>query len=436
MKYYCIGIKGTGMSTLAQILSDLGNDVSGYDDAKGHKFTQDGLEARNIPIYYDGNHEISPDTIVTYSVAFKEDHPEMKRVKSLGLTIKKYNEIMGDVIDAFTTVGVSGTHGKTTTSSIIRHLLENTVGCNYFIGAGDGHATKENKYYVVESDEFNRHFTAYHPTYSIITNIEAEHLECYKDVDDIRSTFEIFANQTKKLIVANGDNEEVRKINYKTKVLFYGFNENNDIVIKNVYLAETGSSFDLYINNELYGHFSIPLYGKHMVMDAAAAITMVKEIGLEKDTIEKILKTFKNAKRRFAEQRVGESIIIDDYAHHPTEIKVTLEAVKQKYPNKRLVVVFVPNTYSRTRDFKDEFIEAFKIADKTYLTEIDCNREKPEDYPEISSSIIISGLESGEIISESTIDKLLKEKDSVVCFMGCAYVDGLINAYKEELQKN
>ena len=436
MKYYCIGIKGTGMSTLAQILSDLGNDVSGYDDAKGHKFTQDGLEARNIPIYYDGNHEISPDTIVTYSVAFKEDHPEMQRVKSLGLTIKKYNEIMGDVIDEFSTVGVSGTHGKTTTSSIIRHLLENTVGCNYFIRAGDGHATKENKYYVVESDEFNRHFTAYHPTYSIITNIEAEHLECYKDIDDIRSTFEIFANQTKKLIVANGDNEEVRKINYKTKVLFYGFNENNDIVIKNVYLAETGSSFDLYINNELYGHFSIPLYGKHMVMDAAAAITMVKEIGLEKDTIEKILKTFKNAKRRFAEQRVGESIIIDDYAHHPTEIKVTLEAVKQKYPNKRLVVIFVPNTYSRTRDFKDEFIEAFKIADKTYLTEIDCNREKPEDYPGISSSIIISGLESGEIISESTIDKLLKEKDSVVCFMGCAYVDGLINAYKEELQKN
>ena len=436
MKYYCIGIKGTGMSTLAQILSDLGNDVSGYDDAKGHKFTQDGLEARNIPIYYDGNHEISPDTIVTYSVAFKEDHPEMKRVKSLGLTIKKYNEIMGDVIDEFTTVGVSGTHGKTTTSSIIRHLLENTVGCNYFIGAGDGHATKENKYYVVESDEFNRHFTAYHPTYSIITNIEAEHLECYKDIDDIRSTFEIFANQTKKLIVANGDNEEVRKINYKTKVLFYGFNENNNIVIKNVYLAETGSSFDLYINNELYGHFSIPLYGKHMVMDASAAITMVKEIGLEKDTIEKLLKTFKNAKRRFAEQRVGESIIIDDYAHHPTEIKVTLEAVKQKYPNKRLVVVFVPNTYSRTRDFKDEFIEAFKIADKTYLTEIDCNREKPEDYPGISSSIILAGLDSGEIISESTIDKLLKEKDSVVCFMGCAYVDGLINAYKEELQKN
>ena len=436
MKYYCIGIKGTGMSTLAQILSDLGNEVSGYDDAKGHKFTQDGLEERNIPIYYDENHELSKDTVVTYSAAFKEDHKEIQRVKSLGLTIKKYNEIMGDVIDMFETIGVSGTHGKTTTSSLIRHLLEETVGCNYFIGAGDGYAIKDNKYFVVESDEFNRHFTAYHPTYSIITNIEAEHLECYKDIDDIRNTFEIFANQTKKMVIANGDNEEVRKINYKTKVLFYGFNENNDIVIKNVLLEETGSSFDLYINDKLYGHFTIPLYGKHMVMDATAAIVMVKKIGLEKDTIEKLLKTFHNAKRRFAIEKVDNSIIIDDYAHHPTEIKVTLEAVRQKYPNKRLVVVFKPNTYSRTKDFKNDFINALKIADKVYLTEIECNREKQEDYPGVTSSIIVDNLKGSEIISEETIDKLENEKDSVVCFMGCAYVDGLINAYKKIIKKN
>lgn len=430
MKYYCIGIKGTGMSTLAQILYDLGNEVSGYDDAKGHKFTQDGLEKRNIPIYYDHDHEIDKDTIVTYSVAFKEDHEEMKRVRKLGLTVKKYSELMGDVINMFETIGVSGTHGKTTTSSLIRHLLEETVGCNYFIGAGDGYADKKNKYFVVESDEFNRHFTDYHPAYSIITNIEAEHLECYKDIDDIRNTFEIFANQTKKLVVANGDNAEVRKINYKTKVMFYGFNDNNDIVIKNMKLLETGSVFDLYINNELFGHFDIPLYGKHMVANSAAAITIAKELGLTVEKIHELLETFHNAKRRFAETKIGNCVIIDDYAHHPTEIKVTLEAVKQKYPNKRLVVVFVPNTYSRTKDFKNEFVEAFNIADKTYLTEIDCNRERQEDYPGITSHIIVDNLKDGDMISIDTIDKLKDEKDSVVCFMSCAYVDNLIDSFK------
>ena len=430
MKYYCIGIKGTGMSTLAQILSDLGAEVSGYDDAKEHKFTQVGLEERNIPIYYDHEHDIDKDTIVTYSVAFKEDHEEIQRVKRLGLKIKKYNEIMGDVIDMFTSIGVSGTHGKTTTSSLIRHLLENTVGCNYFIGAGDGYAKKDNKYFVVESDEFNRHFTAYHPTYAVITNIEAEHLECYKDIDDIRNTFEIFANQTKKLIIANGDNEEVRKINYKARVLFYGFNEDNDIVIKNIKLLETGSVFDLYIDNEFYGHFDIPLYGKHMVSNAAAAIAIAKELGLKQDTIHKLLETFHNAKRRFAETKIGNCVIIDDYAHHPTEIKATLESVKQKYPNKRLVIVFVPNTYSRTKDFKEEFIECFSMADKVYLTEIKSNRERASDYPGISSHLIVDNLKNGEMIDEDSIDKLKEEKDSVVCFMSCAYIDNLIDSFK------
>lgn len=431
MKYYCIGIKGTGMSTLAQILYDLGNSVSGYDDAKEHKFTQDGLDARNIPIYYDNTHAIDSDTIVTYSVAFKEDHKEIQRVKELGLQIKKYNEIMGDIISMFESIGVSGTHGKTTTSSLIRHLLENTTGCNYFIGAGDGQATKDNKYFVVESDEFNKHFTAYHPSYAIITNIEAEHLECYTGIDDIRNTFEIFANQTSKLVVANGDNEEVRKISYKTPVKFYGFNENNDVIIKNVILNEEGSSFELYEHDTKLGKFTINLYGKHMVMDATAAIIIGKELGLSIETISDLLPTFKNAKRRFAEEKVGQTIIIDDYAHHPTEIKATLEAVKQKYPNKHLTVIFAPNTYSRTRDFQNEFIDSFQNADNVYLTEIRCNREKQEDYPGITSHIITDNLPNAKIISKEDMALVPSGKDQIVCFMGCAYVDDLINAYKE-----
>ena len=433
MKYYCIGIKGTGMSTLAQILSDLGNEVSGYDDAKDYKFTQKGLDDRNIKIYYDNDHNIDKDTIVTYSVAFKEDHKEMKRVRELGLTIKKYNEIMQDVIAQFKTIGVSGTHGKTTTSSMIRHILEETIGCNFFIGAGDGKVSKENEYYVVESDEFNRHFTAYHPTYSIITNIEREHMECYKDLDDIRNTFEIFANQTSNLVVANGDNEEVRKINYKTKVLFYGFNDNNDVVIKDLELKENGSVFDLFINNELYGNFDIPLFGRHMVANAAAAITICKEIGISYEDIHKALESFINAKRRMETEVIGDTTIIDDYAHHPTEIKATLEGIKQKYPHKKIVVVFRPNTYSRTKDFTNEFIEALQVADKVYMTEVSANREKQEDYPGVTSHLIADKIKDSEMVEEETINKLEKEKGNVVTFMGCADNSHLISGFKELL---
>ena len=430
MKYYCIGIKGTGMSTLAQILFDLGNEVSGYDDAVGHKFTQDGLEERGIPIYYDQNHEIDKDTIVTYSVAFKEDHPEIQRVKNLGLQIKKYNEIMGNVIDMFKSIGVSGTHGKTSTSSMIKHILSNTIGCNYFIGAGDGYASSENEYFVVESDEFNRHFTAYHPKYSIITNIEAEHLECYKDIDDIRDTFELFANQTSKFVIANGDNTEVKKINYNTRVIFYGFEFNNDVVIKNLKLEKNGSIFDLYIKEELYGSFEVPLFGKHMVSNACAAIIMCKQIGIEKEDIYNLLKTFKNAERRFAIEKIGKTLIIDDYAHHPTEIKATLEAAKQKYPDKRLIAIFKPNTYSRTKDFADEFAESLQLADKAYLTEIDSNREKQEEYPGVTSQIILNKIDNAELISEETINKLDNVEESVICVMSCAYVENLINSIK------
>ena len=431
MKYYCIGIKGTGMSTLAQILFDLGNDVSGYDDSTDYKFTQTGLDERGIKIYHDQTHEIDKETIVTYSVAFKEDHPEMKRVKELGLQVVKYNELMGHVINLFKSIGVSGTHGKTSTSSLIKHILTNSFGCNYFIGSGDGYVSPDNEYFVVESDEFNRHFTAYHPKYSIITNIEAEHLECYKDIDDIRNTFQIFANQTSDFVVANGDNQEVKKIKYQKRVIFYGFNFTNEVVIKNLKLLEEGSRFDIYINEELYGSFEVPLFGKHMVSNVCAAIIMCKELGVPKEKICESLKTFKNAQRRFAIEKFRDTIIIDDYAHHPTEIKVTLEAARQKYPNKRLVVVFRPNTYSRTKDFTDEFVEALKIADKVFLTEIDCNREKQEEYPGVTSNLILDKIEGGEIISTDTIYKLEPELKSVICFMSCAHVDDLIESLKE-----
>ncbi len=433
MKYYCLGIKGAGMATLANILYDLGNEVVGYDDVTDHKFTQEGLDKRGITIYSDNTHPLDKDMILTHSVALKEDHKEIVRAKECGLKIKKYNEILGDLTDTFESICVSGTHGKTTTSTMITQILDEVYKVNYFIGDGTGFASKDNKIFVIESDEFNRHFLAYHPSYTVITNIELEHTEIYKDIEDIRNTFETFANKTKNVVVACGDNENVRMLKLNPKTIYYGFNENNDVYAKNVSLTDEGSNFDLVVNKEEVGHFTLPLFGKHMVLNAIAAIVICHLEGVSYEKINELLSKFHNAKRRFAIENINNNVIIDDYAHHPTEIKVTLEAARQKYPNKELVAIFKPNTYSRTEKFYKEFADALNVADKVYLTEIDCNREKKEDYGNVTSKVIFDLLKNGEMISEEEADKLLKHDNAVLCFMSCASIEHLKQNYKSKL---
>jgi len=429
MKYYCIGIKGSGMATLAEILFDLGHEVSGYDDYKEHKFTQEGLDKRGIKIYYDSTHDIPKDTIVTYSKAFSVDHPEIKRVKSLGLKIIAYNELLGKLSSEFKTIGVSGTHGKTTTSTMISHVLGETKGCNYFIGDGSGFADRKNELFTLESCEFNRHFLAYHPYYAIVTNIELEHTECYKDIDEIIKTFEEFANKAHH-VIACGDDKNVRKMNLKNDVTYYGFDDCNDVVCKNVTLDKNGSKFDVYIKGKLYGHFDIPLFGNHMILNALACITVCNMEGVDKEKIHTLLHTFKNAKRRFKEKKFGSVVTIDDYAHHPTEIKVTIQSARQKYPNKEIVAVFLPNTYSRTKALMNDFISALKTADKAYVMDIHCDRERKEDYPGVSSDEIIKNVPNAEKISLDTVDKLLKHKNAAICFMSCTNIYELLDKYE------
>ena len=430
MKYYCIGIKGAGMSTLANILFDLGNDVSGYDDAKKYKYTEEGLNKRNIKIFYD-EHPIDKDTIVTYSKAFSSDHPEIKRVRELGLTMKEYNQVVGDVTGMFETIGVSGTHGKTTTSLLISDILRNTIGCNYFVGDGTGYANKNNKLFVIESDEFNKHFLAYHPSVAIITNIELDHTECYPGgLEEIKNTFKEFGNKS-NLVVACGDDKNIRDIQFEKEVIFYGLNNNNDVVAKNVELNDSGSRFDVYINNEYFDSYSVPLYGKHMILNALSAIIIARKYNIDKDLIRKYIGEFKGAKRRFKEEVIGKYTIIDDYAHHPTELSVTIDAARQKYPDKKIVAVFLPNTYSRTQALMDDFASALQKADKAYIMDIYCDREKQEDYPGVSSDTLISKVPNSEKISIETASKLLSYKDSVICFMSCTNIYILLDKFKE-----
>lgn len=432
MKYYCIGIKGSGMSTLANILYDLGNEVTGYDDEKGYKYTLEGLNKRGIEIFYD-EHEIDRDTIVTYSKAFSPEHKEIKRVKELGLTIKDYNEVVGDITKMFTTIGVCGTHGKTTTSLLISNIFDNTLGCNYFVGDGTGHATKDNSFFVIESDEFNKHFLAYYPTIAIITNIELDHVECYPGgISEIRDTFKKFGDKA-NIVIACGDDENIRKIEFNSDTIYYGFDEKNNVVAKNVVLDEHGSKFDCYIDGELYGSFEVPLFGKHMILNTLSAIAVSKYYGIELDDIKKYINEFKGAKRRFKIKEFGDVITVDDYAHHPTEIEVTIQSAHQKYPDKEVVGVFLPNTYSRTEALMDDFVKALKQADKAYIMDIHCDREKQSDYPGVSSDTLIELIPNAEKISLATCDKLLKHKNAVICFMSCTNIYEIEEAFEKML---
>lgn len=432
MKYYLIGIKGTGMSALAQILFDLGNEVVGYDDTKYYKFTEEGLQERGIKIYTDSNHDLDKEMIATYSKAFAMDHPEIKRVKEAGLIMKDYNEVMGDVSKLFKTIAVCGTHGKTTTSSLLKHILNPTKGCNYFIGDGEGYVSKNNELYVLESCEYRKNFLAYHPTYAVLTNIELEHVECFDGLEDEIATFSEFVNKA-EFIVACGDDENIRKIRTDKEIVYYGFDPSNDIYATNVELTDTGSDFDVYIDNAFYGHFSIPLFGRHMVLNTLATIAICKKEGIGKDTIHDLLQTFVNAKRRFKEYTYGDVVIVDDYAHHPTELKVTLESAKQKYPDKEIVGVFLPNTYSRTEALLDDFASVLSKADQAYVMDISCDREKKEDYNNISSDDLIKKIPNAKKVSVETVEELLQHKNAVICFMSCANIYIIIDAFKKLL---
>lgn len=334
MKYYFVGIKGTGMSGLACILNDLGNTVIGYDDYKEHKFTENELELRNIKIYNDSSYQLTNE-IVVYSAALDENHVELQRAKEKNLKILKYNEMLGEVTKKFKTITISGCHGKTTTSSMLSHVIDNIIGCSYLIGDGTGKSNKESDYFVIEACEYKRHFLAYHPYMSVITNIELDHTDYYKDINDMVDAYQSLLNNTKFKTVLCGDDKLVRKLTTNIDTMYYGLNDNNDIIAKNISYYKEYTCFDVYINDIFYGNIKIKLAGNHMVLNTLAVIGICNNLGLNKYDVIEQLETFTGAKRRYQIKEIENTIIIDDYAHHPTEIKATIEATRNKYKDKK-----------------------------------------------------------------------------------------------------
>lgn len=429
MKYFMAGIKGSGMSGLACMLHDLGNEIIGYDDLTYYAVTEPPLRERNIPIYNDVSH-LDKGMIVINTAAIHEDHKVIKRARELHLTVKGYFEIIGDLTRKYNSICIAGTHGKTTTTALLSRILVNTIGTNYLIGDGTGFIDKKSNNFVIESCEFERHFLNYTPSYAIVTNIELDHVDCYKNVDEIIEVFNEFINKAKNGVIACGDDLNVRKLK-APNITYYGFNDDNDVIAKNLVQRSDGTSFDCYIKGEFYGHFDIKLYGKHMILDSLACIYMSYLLGVSKEDILYYLDTFKGAKRRFDEEVVLDSVLVDDYAHHPTEIKTVIETARQKYPEKTVVAVLIPYTLSRAKAFYKEFADVIKLADKAFVTEIEPAREKLEDYPGITSKMILDLTPGAEMISAETIDKLYDYKNSVILFMGCKDSSYLRDAYKK-----
>ena len=414
--YHFVGIKGSGMSSLAQIMYNLGYEVEGSDVEK-HFFTEDNLRKLNIPILPIDENNIKEGMKIIRGASFNDDNVEIKKALELGLPIYNYNEMLGSLTKKFKSICVAGCHGKTTTTAMLAHTLNNIVGSNYLIGDGTGFANKENEYFVLESCEYKRHFLEYHPYYAIITNIDLDHVDYYKNIDDVIDAYREFASLTENIVIACGDDQYTRFLNISKPVFYYGIGDDNDIIAKEIEYNEDGIHFEVEAEGNYYGTYDLPLYGKHMLLDALACISICYYERLDFKEVAKLLKTFKGAKRRFSETIVGSNVVVDDYAHHPNEVKASIKAARQKYPTKKLIAVFQPHTFTRTLEFADDLADVLNMADESYVLDIHPAREKQEDYPNVTSNLIVDKLNNGKLIKIDDYNLFENLDNTVILFM-------------------
>lgn len=423
---YFIGIKGTGMSALACILHDLGIEVMGSDLEK-HFFTEEALLKRNIKILPFDAHQIPDHSTVIIGNAFLEDFPEVKEARS-NKTVKccRYHEFLGELMKKYTSFAVAGSHGKTTTTTLLSDMMKMFAPTGYLIGDGTGHIDRDAENIVVEACEYRRHFLAYHPDYAVITNVEIDHVDYYKSEEDYSLAYEQFAAQVKKMVFLCGDDEKCRALKIDTPHLFYGVKEENDVRAIHVLEEGSGMSFDVLYKNENIGHFSLPFVGHHLLLNSLAVIAVGLIQGLNAQQIEQGLMNYSGAKRRFVVEEFKDNVFIDDYAHHPTEVKVTIEAARIKYPDRKLIAVFKPHRVSRVYYFAKEFAEALSLADEVFLCDFTSIDDKEEGI-DIDISYLQNMILGSRILEENEegAKELAEEAPAVYLFMSSKDIYGL-----------
>ena len=433
-KYHFIGIKGSGMSSLAQIAYDMGHIVQGSDE-ETYFFTQEKLEQRNIPMFYYNEENIKEGYEVILGNAFDDTHIECRRAKELGLKIYTYAQFLGKLLEETPSIAVTGAHGKTTTTTMISNIFKHNRVTSYLIGDGTGHGEKKSDFMIAEACEYYRHFLAYHPDYAIVTNIDFDHPDYFNDEYDMFDAFQSFVNQVKNTVVICGDDRLASKLKpAHAKTITYGFNDGNDYQIKNVQTSTEYSKFDIYKNNTLLGTFTMAIFGLHDISNATSAIALADINGISVEKIQESLDLYRPAERRFSEYKFSSNVVVDDYAHHPSEIKATIDSARRKYAGKQIVAIFQPHTYTRTAKFLNEFAESLLTADKVFLCPIFASvREKEkivgiEDLQKVTpGSKIIHG--------EEDFDKLNFE-NTVFLFMGAGNINKLCHKFFEKNTSN
>lgn len=432
---YFIGIKGTGMASLAAMMHDIGYEVCGSDLEK-HFFTEAELVKRGIRMLPFDKNNIRDGYTVIIGNAFLEDFEEVVAARS-NPTCKcyRYHEFLGELMKNYKTLSICGSHGKTTTTTMAKTVFSQFVPTAYLIGDGEGHLEKDSEWLCVESCEFRRHFLAYHPDIAIITNIEIDHVDYFKDEVDYFSAYQEFMANVKKAVFYYGDDEWCQKLEFGGLDHYsFGFNDDNDFVIKVLAEDTRGSNIELVYKGNRISEYRLPFVGRHQLIDAAGVIAVSYILGFDQKRVEMALDEFKGPKRRYVIEEYGSSVFIDDYAHHPTEVKVTLEATRSRYPDRKIVAVFKPHRASRVLYFADDFADALKLADKVYLLDFTSIDDK-QDGTDIDISYLQKMLPGSVILPEDKDGaKLLADNgDAVYVFMSSKDIYNIANWTKEYL---
>lgn len=429
--YHFVGIKGSGMSALALVLNDLGYQVQG-SDIDQYTFTQRDLERAGIKILPFSETNLHEGLTVIAGNAFQDDQIEIKTALEMGLPVVRYHQFLGELLKGYTSIGVAGAHGKTSTSGLLAHVLSGVAKTSYLVGDGTGKGIKDAQFFAFEADEYRRHFLAYSPDYLIMTNIDFDHPDYYTGLDDVFDAFQSEAYKVQKGIFAWGDDPELRKIKANVPVYYYGTREDDDFQACNIQRTVQGSEFDAYYHGENIGHYHVPLYGEHNVLNSLAVIAVSHLEKIDGKEVARELADFKGVKRRFTEKKVADVTIIDDYAHHPSEIRATLDATRQKYPDKKVIAVFQPHTFTRVIALMDDFAKALNNADVVYLTDIFSSAR--ESSGKVSSADLAKKInKGGEILKLDNMSPLLDYHDAVVVFMGAGDVQKYERAYEDLL---